>query len=132
MKVIDLLNKIKNGENVPAEIVLDGEKYKWDTLDHFYKKYNGDDLLELCTVYSTDELLNKEAELIEEEKIDIENMKKYGTNQDEGIVTKSSSDSKTEEELRNYIVNNMEDIKVLVQAVKQLNKEVKELKEDKL
>lgn len=128
MKVIDLLNKIKNGENVPAEIVLDGEEYKWDTLEHFYKKYNGDDLLELCIVYSTDELLNKEAELIEEEKIDIENMKKYGTNQDEGIVTKSSSDSKTEKELRNY----MEDIKALTQAVKQLNKKVKKLEEDNL
>lgn len=69
-------------------------------------------------------------ELIEDE-IDIEKMQKYGTNQDEGIITKSSTNNETEKELRNYIVNNMQDINKLIQAVKQLNKEVKELKEDK-
>ena len=73
--------------------------------------------------------LNWDFELIED-KINIENMK-YGTNQNKGIITKSSSDNEKEKELRNYIVNNMEDIDKLIQAVKQIKKEVKELKEDK-
>lgn len=66
MKLIELLNKIANKENVPQKIKLDGEEFEFDTFERYYKKYNGDDLLELCTVYGTDELMNKIVEVIEE------------------------------------------------------------------
>ena len=110
MKVIDLLKKIENGENIPKKIKVYQEVFEWDILEHYYKRSNGDDLLELCTIFNTGELLSMEVELIED-KIDIDSIKKL-----EGIVEYSTE--------RNTINQ-------LIQAVKQLNKEVKELKEDK-
>lgn len=131
MKVIDLLKKIENGENIPQKIKVYQEIFEWDILEHYYRRSNGDDLLELCTIFNTGELLSMEVELIEDE-IDIENMKKYATNQAEDIITKTSTDNETEKELRNYIVNNTEDISELIQAVKQLNKKVKEMSADEM
>ena len=70
MKVIDLLKKIENGENIPQKIKVYQEVFEWDILEHYYKRSNGDDLLELCTIFNTGELLSMEVELIEDE-IDI-------------------------------------------------------------
>lgn len=114
MKVIDLLKKIENGENIPKKIKVYQEVFEWDTLDYYYRRSNGDDLLELCTIFNTGELLSMEVELIEDEpiedEIDIDSIKKL-----EGIVEYSTE--------RNTINQ-------LIQAVKQLKKEVKELKEE--
>ena len=114
MKVIDLLKKIENGENIPQKIKVYQEVFEWDILEHYYKRSNGDDLLELCTIFNTGELLSMEVELIEDE-IDIDSIEelKSVTNNIDGTVC---------------ILNK---IKELVQAVKQINKEVKELKENK-
>ena len=114
MKVIDLLKKIENGENIPKKIKVYQEVFEWDILEHYYKSSNGDDLLELCTIFNTGELLSMEVELIEDE-IDIDSIEKLEsiTNNIDGTVCI------------------MVKINELVQAVKQLKKEVKELKEDK-
>lgn len=114
MKVIDLLKKIENGENIPQKIKVYQEVFEWDILEHYYKRSNGDDLLELCTIFNTGELLSMEVELIEDE-IDIDSIGelKSVTNNIDGTVC---------------IMNKINE---LVQAVKQINKEVKELKEDK-
>lgn len=114
MKVIDLLKKIENGENIPKKIKVYQEVFEWDILEHYYKRSNGDDLLELCTIFNTGELLSMEVELIEDE-IDIDSIEKLEsiTNNIDGTVCI------------------MVKINELVQAVKQLKKEVKELKEDK-
>ena len=110
MKVIDLLKKIEDGENIPQKIKVYQEVFEWDILEHYYKRSNGDDLLELCTIFNTGELLSMEVELIEDE-IDIDSIGelKSVTNNIDGTVC---------------ILNK---IKELVQAVKQINKEVKEL-----
>ena len=108
MKVIDLLKKIENGENIPKKIKVYQEVFEWDILEHYYKRSNGDDLLELCTIFNTGELLSMEVELIEDE-IDIDSIEEL-----EGIVEYST---------------NRNTINQLIQAVKQLKKEVKELKE---
>lgn len=114
MKVIDLLKKIENGENIPQKIKVYQEVFEWDILEHYYKRSNGDDLLELCTIFNTGELLSMEVELIEDE-IDIDSIGelKSVTNNIDGTVC---------------IMNKINE---LVQAVKQLNKKVKELKEGK-
>ena len=114
MKVSDLLKKIENGENIPQKIKVYQEVFEWDILEHYYKRSNGDDLLELCTIFNTGELLSMEVELIEDE-IDIDSIEelKSVTNNIDGTIC---------------IMNKTNE---LVQAVKQLNKEVKELKEDK-
>lgn len=85
------------------------EVFEWDMLEHYYRRSNGDDLLELCIIFNTGELLSMEVELIEDE-IDIDSIKKL-----EGIVEYST---------------NRNTINQLIQAVKQLKKEVKELKEE--
>ena len=110
MKVIDLFKKIENGENIPHKIKVYKEVFEWDSLEHYYRRSNGDDLLELCTIFNTNELLNMEVELIEDET-DIDSIEelKSVTNNIDGTVC---------------IMNK---INQLVQAVKQLNKEVKEL-----
>lgn len=114
MKVIDLLKKIENGENIPKKIKVYQEVFEWDILEHYYKRSNGDDLLELCTIFNTGELLSMEVELIEDE-IDIDSIGelKSVTNNIDGTVC---------------ILNKINE---LVQAVKQINKEVKELENRK-
>ena len=114
MKVIDLLKKIENGENIPQKIKVYQEVFEWDILEHYYRRSNGDDLLELCIIFNTGELLSMEVEPIEDE-IDIDSIGelKSVTNNIDGIVC---------------IMNKINE---LVQAVKQINKEVKELENRK-
>lgn len=108
MKVIDLLKKIENGENVPKKIKVDQEIFEWDILERYYRRNNGDDLLELCTIFNTGELLSLEVELIEDE-IDIDSIKKL-----EGIVEYATE---------------QDTINKLIQAVKQIDKRVKKLED---
>lgn len=106
MKIIDLLNKIENGEIIPQKIKVDGTVYKLDILEYFYKNGNGDDLLQLATEYNTPNLLNMEVELIEDETIDIDKIEEMTLDGVEDVT---------------YFVND------LIKAVKQLNKKVNEL-----
>lgn len=105
MKVIDLLKKIEKGENIPKKIKVYQEIFEWDILEHYYRRSNGDDLLELCTIFNTGGLLSFEVELIEDE-IDIDSIEelKSVTNNIDGTIC---------------IMNKINE---LVQAVKQLNK----------
>ena len=72
MKVIDLLNKIANGEEVPKKIGYDNKIFEFDELERQYTFHNLDysvnDDLSLSIEglrYST---LNDEVEIIEEDK----------------------------------------------------------------
>ena len=107
MKVIDLLKKIENGENIPQKIKVYQEVFEWDILEHYYRRSNGDDLLELCTIFNTGELLSMEVELIEDE-IDIDNMKEMELDVIDDVT---------------YYIND------LIKAVKQIDKRVKRLEE---
>lgn len=104
MKVIDLLNKMANGERLPNKIKLDNKI--WTCKED--KKYYNQCEIELIDWYGNElqRCLNDYLELIEDE-IDIDSIEKL-----EGIVEYCTE--------RNTINQ-------LIQAVKQLNKEVKEL-----
>ena len=65
MKVIDLLNKIANGEEVPKKIKYCGVDYYWT--NSTYENSEADEVLFWFDVYS-EEHLNDEIEIIEEDK----------------------------------------------------------------
>jgi hypothetical protein len=117
MKIIDLLNKVSNGEEVPKNIKIDGINYIFDERENFYYRDNAsrEDLLVLGKDYSTLDFLNWNVELIEEDTIDIEGIEKI-----ENEVMR--------DDWRYYVPLFFNKINELVQAVKQLNIELKEYK----
>lgn len=70
MKIIDLLNKIANDEEVPKKIEYRNIKFLYDKVNKLYRveNYNeyNDLLMELSNYKGTD--LNDEVEILEEEK----------------------------------------------------------------
>ena len=106
MKIIDLLNKMANGEEVPKKIKHQYYDYKWNTIDKDYQTRDGEMLLGNMNIQYH---LNDEIILIEDKTVDIDNIEeiKIGTVCD----------------TRDLIINN------LVLSVKQLNKEIKSIKE---
>ena len=76
MKVIDLLNKMAHGEEVPEKIKVDNIIYIYENLEHFYYTDNEarEDLLIRGKDYSTNDFLNWNVELIEDKTIDIDNI----------------------------------------------------------
>ena len=75
MKVIDLLNKIANGEEVPKEIILNDNVFIYDETDdnevNRYRTMTDDFLID-------EGYLNDEVEVIEEDK-KIENIKELNS-----------------------------------------------------
>lgn len=72
MKIIDLLNKIANGEEVPKKIEYQGTEYIFDKSD--YKLYKDADLLtdDCLTRYINSVMLNDRVEIIEDKPSKIE------------------------------------------------------------
>lgn len=70
MKVIDLLVKIANGEEVPKIILFNSYKYKFDKTNNEYQRlnYNGTLGATLGTINALDLYLNDEIEIIDEDK----------------------------------------------------------------
>lgn len=69
MKVIDLLNKIANGEEVPKKIRIDHWCYKFEWIEHESNYYDKHEDIDLMSCLSMDEEeLNYEVHEIEEEK----------------------------------------------------------------
>ena len=70
MKIIDIFNIISKGdyEALPLNIQVDGNKYNWDTLEHFYNRKDSDreDLLELARKYDTITFLDMIAEVLDD------------------------------------------------------------------
>lgn len=69
MKVIDLLNKIANGEEVPNEIIYDGLHYYnvGNKTQAYYENSELDEISFIRAIYSESHL-NDEVELLEEDK----------------------------------------------------------------
>ena len=72
MKIIDLLNKIANGEEVPKIILFNSYKYRFDKIDRVYRNIRGNSTL--GTINELDLYLNDEVEIKEEEKKIPENL----------------------------------------------------------
>lgn len=69
IKVIDLLNKIANGEEVPKRIRIDHWCYKFEWIEHESNYYDKHEDIDLMSCLSMDkEELNYEVHEIEEEK----------------------------------------------------------------
>lgn len=75
MKIIDLLVKISNGEEVPKKIRIDHWCYTFEWVEHLHNYYDEDCDIDLSSALSLDiEELNYGVEIIEEEK-EIEKIK---------------------------------------------------------
>ena len=78
IKVIDLLNKMANGEEVPKRIKYNYETFKWDNIEKkYYKDRKDEDYIYISfDTYA----LNDTVEIIEEEpEIDIQEIKQIRT-----------------------------------------------------
>lgn len=122
MKVIDLLNKIVNEEEMPKKIRVKNLIWAYEKGFKQYKNDNFQELVKFLLGYYKEDgfsftlygALNCEVELIEDE-IDIDSI-------EELLKIEEYEVDKTD------TVINRNKINELVQAVKQLNKEIKELK----
>ena len=101
-----------NGEGVPEKIKIGNIIYIYENWEHFYYTDNEarEDLLVRGKDYSTIDFLNWNVELIEDE-VDIDNIEELNVG----------------DTLNNKIIRDK--FNKLVQAVKQLNKEIKSIKE---
>lgn len=128
IRVIDLLNKIANGEEVPYKVKYNGIIFTYNSSNKQGLKYvdlNKENEVFYRYLTGVVNKLTDEVEIIEEqEEIDIqklnENIKYYN------II----GHSENEKMLFNMIQDTANRINKLVQAVKQLKKELKELKEE--
>ena len=69
MRIIDLLNKRANGEEVPKKIRIDHWCYKFEWVEHDSNYYDKHEDIDLMSCLSMDkEELNYEVEILEEEK----------------------------------------------------------------
>ncbi len=69
MKIIDLLNKIANGEEVPKKIRINGWCYKFEWQDYAGNYLDESEEIDLMSALSCDkEELNKEVEILDDEE----------------------------------------------------------------
>ena len=121
MKIIDLLNKIAKGEEVPEEIKYYG--FIWKLNKNEVEYYNDCDtpLFNQYLDTSIIDSLNDEVEIIEEqEEIDIQEIEKFEIDKNDFIQTNLGA-FKT----RKMDIAFLSKINELVQAVKQLDNKLK-------
>lgn len=122
IKVIDLLNKIANGEDVPEKIEYQEEIYEWDNKLKKYATETGYTL----EIYTKKIDLIEPVEIIKEQQdIDIQDIKEI----DEYFSLKyinSGLKKETEEDLDAVINGIYSKINKILQAVKQLDKNIKD------
>ena len=115
MKIIELLNKINNEEEVPEKIKFDNTVFELEEnkKEYSFQHENGDYetlLYRVMTTHFIDVLLKAEVEAIEENK-DIKELEI------------SDSDRKV---MATFTLNNREKINEIIRAVNKLNKEREE------
>ena len=114
MKVIDLLNKMANDKNYRPTVKFLVATYKYnEKMEDYESDINSD--WGIFSDYTINNILNDEVELIEDETIDIDNIEEIDIDQ---LI---NTDDKTGIALLH--------INKLIRAVKQLNKEIKSIKE---
>lgn len=126
IKIIDIFNIISNGdyEALPLNIEVDGKKYNWDTLEHFYSRENGDreDLLQLSTVYDTVTFLDMNAEILDKVEDNTEEIEEIKEISDEYF--NMLSDEAKVKWLKAYIKEDRNKINELVKVVKEIRKDI--------
>lgn len=69
IKIIDLLNRIADGEELPKKIKYDSKTYCIDDFEHFYINDDNKGLFEeIFYTYNDYDSLNEKVEIIEEDK----------------------------------------------------------------
>ena len=125
MKVIDLLNKIANGEEVPKKIKIGAYTFKFYSNQYSIKDiYN---CIERYDTYLSSFNLNREVEIIEEDK-EIEEIKQMYEDRDMYDFTFWESEFQTCTDLEKKIIDN---IGLLRRKQEELIKAVNELKKGK-
>ena len=119
IKLIELLNKIANKEEIPEKIKYDNVEYikktdSFHNVSYYVSAKNKYDLL-LSEINSTT-TLNEEVEIIEDE-IDIDSIEEINYYD---II--SAVEGKTDENINNELAKHSLIINKLIQAVKQLDK----------
>ena len=126
IRVIDLLNKIANGEDVPELIEYNGENYIFQNKD--YKNKDRDLYLFSEETPDITAALNDEVKIIEtieeQEEIDIQSIEELDENFT--YIENHSSGLGIEKVLNKAEIELVNKINKLVQAVKQLDKKIKE------
>ena len=133
MKVIDLLNKIANGEEVPKNIKFYDKCYIW--YDNGYTgnkgycleplKSDSNSFLEINTLYD----LNKEVEIIKKDKKIEENKEIEGLWMDSsGLRSGEMSNGYEEENLKDIVRHNFN---VIHNKINEIIDKINEMREDK-
>lgn len=108
MKIIDLLNKIANGEEVPKKIKVSCFEFEWRAGGRYYENTTKGNYQTLLQDWLNNaNKLNSEVKIIEDEEIDIQNIEDLGVS-----------------------INNVGGkIAELIKAVKQLDKKVNSIEQ---
>lgn len=108
MKIIDLLNKIANGEEVPKKIRINGWCYKFEWQDYAGNYLDESEEIDLMSALSCDkEELNKEVEILddedEEKKIPENNFNYIYSCEDEHIMANFENIKTTLKDIIDYL-----------------------------
>lgn len=119
MKVIDLLNMIANGEDVPIRIKYCGRIYQLNGAESNYLLEDSEDIIFLTDkIHEYRYWYNSEVEILEdEEKIDIQNIEELPK-----IISITPNESSVRTEFNNIIDNQ----NAILNAIKQLDNKLKE------
>ena len=126
MKIIELLNKIANNEEVPKKIKVSCYEFEWREGGRYYANITKGNYQSLLQDWLNNaNKLNSEVEIIEdEEEIDIQSIEEVNHY---NIV--SAIKGKTEENIDNELKLNSLAINKLTKAVKQLDKKVNSIEQ---
>ena len=69
IKIIDLLNKVANGEELPKKIKYNGYIFEYDTNHKRYESYFDEQIWTLNDFINVNDRLNDEVEIIKEKKL---------------------------------------------------------------
>jgi hypothetical protein len=102
MKVIDLLNKRANGEEVPKKIRIEHWCYKFEWVEHLGNYYDKASDIDLTSAISMNEELNYKVHILDEEDefIDIEEITIDGEKLDYGGLSKWLGSKQTDNEVK--------------------------------
>ena len=125
MKIIELLNKIANNEEVPKKIKVSCYEFEWRERGRYYANTTKGNYQTLLQDWLNNaNKLNSEVKIIEDEEIDIQSIEEFGIDDNEYIKTKIGS-FKT----RKMDIAFLCKINELVKAVKQLDKKVNSIEQ---
>jgi len=115
MKIIDLLNKIANGEEVPKKIMFLGNTYRYDEINETYRNIIGN--TNIGEMHNLEFYLNEEVEIIEE------------NNKIERITNATVYDVPrlSNRELSGIALTNKEDIRIIKSKLSELIDRINEM-----